>query len=196
MDKDFNKLYLQGKIISKIPFAKNMILTEIFITENVFIKVMFKENKTKLLDEYKIGEYINVTAHLRTAQVNRNERYIKENRYIAEDVNKIISIADVISVENKNSHPLTFSEFHVKGEVVQLSKLNNGTNRTYILIKTEPEKGNFNYYISLCVFSTNLNIIIGKKYDFTGDIQTWIDKKDGKRTTKAENVVTNIREVE
>ena len=132
----------------------------------------------------------------KTALIKFCLSFFRENRYIANEVNKIISIADVTQTENKDSHPLSFSEFHVRGEAVQLSKSSDNTDRTYILIKTEPEKGNFVYYISLCVFSANLNITIGKTYDFTGDIQTWIDKKDGKRVTKAENVVADIRESE
>ena len=52
---------------------------------------------------------------------------------------------------------------------------------------------NFVYYISMCAFS-NLDISVGKVYVFSGYIQTWIEKKE-KRTVRAENVITNVKNI-
>lgn len=194
MAKNLNKLYLQGKLVNKISIADNLLLAEIFVnnnTEPAFIKVMFKGKKVSLLDAYALEDYINITAHLRSALVDKNGRKLRENRYIADEVNEVVSIANAISVENTNSQILTFSEFCVSGEVIQLSKTGN---RTYVLVKVDSPNKNFVYYISMCAFS-NLNISVGKVYVFSGYIQTWIEKKE-KRTIRAENVITNVKNIE
>ena len=45
----------------------------------------------------------------------------------------------------------------------------------------------------MCAFS-NLDISVGKVYVFSGYIQTWIEKKE-KRTVRAENVITNVKNI-
>jgi len=193
MAKNLNKLYLQGKLVNKISIADNLLLAEIFVNNNnepAFIRVMFKGKKVSLLDDYALEDYINITAHLRSALVDKSGRKLRENRYIADEVNEVVSIANAISVENESSQILTFSEFCVSGEVIQLSKAGN---KTYVLAKVDLSNKNFVYYISMCAFS-NLDISVGKVYVFSGYIQTWIEKKE-KRTVRAENVITNVKNI-
>ena len=114
MAKNLNKLYLQGKLVNKISIADNLLLAEIFVNNNnepAFIRVMFKGKKVSLLDDYALEDYINITAHLRSALVDKSGRKLRENRYIADKVNEVVSIANAISVENESSQILTFSEF-------------------------------------------------------------------------------------